>query len=66
MELVQDMGNSKLYKGANGMAALTRNYGNKDKTDKWAVTVAINGACKKLATRADFKRAYALAEEAIR
>ena len=55
----------KTYEGAKGEAILTRNFGNRDKTDKWSVNVIVDGEYKKLATRAEFNKAYAMAEEAI-
>ena len=65
MKMVADLGKVKKYDGENGQAVLTRNFGNLDKTDKWSVSVVVNGQYKKLANRADFQKAYALAEQAI-
>jgi hypothetical protein len=66
MKLVKDInGMSKTYEGRNGTAVLTRNFGSKDRGDKWSVSVEVNGEFKRLASRAEFKTAYALAEQKI-
>ena len=58
-------GASKLYEGPNGVAVLTKNLGNKDKGDRWQVSVSVNGKYKTLAKRANFEKAYAMAENEI-
>lgn len=66
MRLVEDhKGMSKKFEGANGVAVLTKNIGNLDKRDRWSVAVVVNGKFKKLATRAEYDKAYAMAEKAI-
>ncbi len=66
MVLVVDRVNSKTYEGTNGRAVLTRNFGNKDRVDKWSVLVSTGGTCRYLARRADFNTAISLAKEAIK
>lgn len=66
MKLVKEIdGKCKTFEGKNGQAVLTKNFGNKDKKDCWAVCVSVKGKYKKLATRVDFTKAYAMAENAI-
>lgn len=65
MMLIDDRGASKTYKGIRGDAVLTRNCGNVDRVDKWMVAVVVEGKYKRLATRADFQKAYAMAEKEI-
>ena len=66
MVLKEDIrGACKTYTGSRGEAVITKNMGNKDKTDRWSVAVTINGAYKKLANRVEFNKAYAMAENAI-
>lgn len=66
MTLTKDIqGLSKSYKGKNGEAVITRNFGNKDKKDNWSVSVVVNGEYKKLANRIPFQKAYQMAEMEI-
>lgn len=65
MRLVKNDEHTQVYKGEKGEAVIARNLGGRNKKDYWSVTVSVNGACKKLATRTKFERAYFLAEEAI-
>lgn len=65
MKIIEDKGLCKTFAGTRGEAVLTRNFGNKDRADKWSVSVVVDGEYKQLARRADYSKAYALAEEAI-
>lgn len=66
MELIKDIKNiSKHYIGHNGEAVIIKNMGNKDRIDKWSVSVVVNGKYKKLANRVDFEKAYTMAENLI-
>lgn len=65
MKLVNDGGNVKVYEGLFGHAVITKNFGNRDKNDKWSVAVDVDGQYKKLANRVEFQKAYTLAEHAI-
>lgn len=66
MKLSRDIkGACKIYTGARGEAVITKNMGNRDKTDRWSVAVTINGVYKKLANRVDFNKAYVIAENEI-
>lgn len=65
MTLINDKGFSKEFQGLHGAAVLTKNFGNKDKYDRWSVAVVVDGEYKKLTTRAEYKKAYLMAEKAI-
>lgn len=66
MKLTEDIrGLTKTYTGERGEAILSRNFGNKDKGDKWSVSVIINGEYKRLANRVDFNKAFQMAESEI-
>ncbi len=65
MRLVDKNQYSMEYEGTKGVAVLTRNFGNMDKKDYWSVAVSVNGKYKKLATRVEFNKAIAMAENAI-
>ena len=66
MILVDDFkGLSKTYKGTKGDAVITRNCGNKDKIDRWSVSVVVDGKYKRLATRVEFTKAIEMAKAAI-
>ena len=66
MTLTKDVnGLSKTYEGPNGIAVLTRNFGNRDKVAKWSLSVTVNGEYKDLGRRIEFQKAYAMAEAMI-
>lgn len=66
MELVENIqGACKTYRGTNGEAILTKNFGNRDKGDRWSVTVVVSGEYKRLANMVEFSKGYAMAENVI-
>ena len=70
MKLVNEVNNYcgafQKFEGENGVAILTKNCGNKDKQDRWSLTVVIQGSYQEVAKRIEYSKAYALAEELIK
>lgn len=64
-ETTTTAGVARMFEGENGVAVLTRNCGNNDKHDRWALAVSIHGEYQRVASRMEYQKAYAIAEAMI-